>query len=124
MLRIVTTTALAAAMLAMLAALSGCTAQAFCNKKQECDDKREDDDPSVCVAEFNRNINVLRANKEDECQKLADATIALASCEASLDCDDFQEADLGQKCDNELDDFRNANDDARSGNEFQCNSFD
>ena len=29
----------------LVAALSGCTAQALCSKKQECDDKREDDDP-------------------------------------------------------------------------------
>ena len=42
--------------LLLAAVLSGCTAQAICNKLQECDDKREPDDPGVCAANYNRKF--------------------------------------------------------------------
>ncbi len=112
------------ALAALLTGVIGCTAQAICAKEQECNDKRQDDDPAVCAEAFNRTIDTLRANKEEECQTLADATLALAACKASLDCDDFEEADLGQKCDQEQKDFQHAEEDAVSGGQFQCGSED
>jgi hypothetical protein len=106
--------------LAVVVATVGCTAQNFCAKRQECNDKLEDDSYNVCVEEVSASYNALRANEEDDCQKLADAQLALLACEASLDCDDFEESDLGGKCDDELDDVRDAQDDAGGA----CSSLD
>lgn len=93
----------------------GCTAQNLCNREMECrekdDQKVSDDDAAVCTAQANAYIDSLRANEEPECQALADAEIAVANCKATLDCDDFIESDLGQKCEPELDDLKDARDD-------------
>jgi hypothetical protein len=102
---------------------SGCTSQALCEKDAECrDDPPGDDYVRICTIQRDGNIRALRANKEEECQMLADAQIALDACRAQLDCDDYNEGDLGQKCDAELDDFNDAFDDAENGTE--CSSRD
>lgn len=101
----------------VVAATSGCTAQSFCNKVAQCLDEEEDiqledDSTAVCVEEFNGGINALRANEEDDCQKLADAQIALANCAVGLDCDDFLAPEFDGECDDEQDNLRDAQDDA------------
>lgn len=101
----------------------GCTADAICQKSYECrEDRPGDDYVRICSIKFDGDIRALRANKEEECHALADAQLALAACKAQLDCDDFNEGDLGQKCDDELDDFEDAFDDADNGS--QCSSRD
>lgn len=101
---------------AALALLSGCTASSICNKNAQCQEEENDRDfsddaPAVCAAEYDARIASLRANEEEECLRLADAIIALDNCRLSLDCDDFLEADLGGKCDDQLDDLEDARDD-------------
>jgi hypothetical protein len=112
--------------LAAVASSTACTAQSFCNKRAECladeaDIELEDDSIAVCVAEFDASINTLRANEEDDCQQLADATVALRACQAGLKCDDFFESDLGGECDDQLDDFEDAQEDAAGS---QCTAQD
>ena len=106
--------------LVVMAMLSGCVAENFCAKRQECDNDLEDDSYGVCVQETNAGFNSLRANKEEECHDLANARANLLACMATLDCDDFEEADLGGKCDDERDDFEDAQNDA----DLECTSFD
>lgn len=108
------------AILAVAAISSGCVGNSFCSKRQECNTSLEDDSYGVCVENYNGNINALRANEEQDCQILADAQLALDACRASLDCDDFEEADLGGKCDDEIDDVQDAQRDA----DGECSSFD
>ena len=80
-----TTTALA---LAAFVGLSGCTAQNLCAKKAACADEEgddlADDSPSVCQANYNGNLNALRANEEEECQILANAQEALDACRDTM----------------------------------------
>lgn len=99
---------------------TGCVGNNLCAKRQECNNDLEDDSYGVCVESYNGGVNALRANKEEECQKLADAQLAFDACRAALDCDDFEEGDLGGKCDDELDDYEDALGDA----EGECSSFD
>lgn len=88
--------------------LDGCSpAQALCAKEQECNDELEDDTYNVCIESYNAGINALRANEEPECQVLADARLALDACRATLSCSDFEDNDLDD-CDDQLDDFRDA----------------
>jgi hypothetical protein len=108
------------ALLLFSVAATGCVGNNFCAKRQECNNDLEDDSYGVCVEEYSGAINSLRANKEEECQILADAQLAFDACRASLDCDDFEEGDLGGKCDDELDDLQDAQRDA----EGECSSFD
>lgn len=108
---------LASLSLAAVVTSSACTSQNLCSKQAQCLSEEEDidleaDSTSVCVAEFDGQIAALRANEEDDCQKLADATVALAACKSGLKCDDFFEADLGGECDDQLDDFEDARNDA------------
>ncbi len=114
-----TTTTLVLA--AFLACVSGCTAQNFCAKKAECaaenGDDLADDSPSVCQANYSGNLSALRANEEEECQALANATEALDACRAGLKCDDFVESDFGGECDDQLDAFNEALDDIDG---FEC----
>ncbi|OGQ17489.1 MAG: hypothetical protein A2138_26240 [Deltaproteobacteria bacterium RBG_16_71_12] len=100
--------------------VGGCVGNNLCAKKQECNDSLEDDSYGVCVESYNGGIAALRANKESECQELAVAMLAYDACRAALDCDDFEEADLGGKCDDERDDFEDAINDA----DLECTSFD
>ncbi len=110
-----------AAMLALTASLtSGCVANALCAKRQECNDSLEDDSYAVCVEDYNAGIAALRANKEEECHEVAAAQLAYDACRAGLDCDDFEEGDLGGKCDDERDDFEDAVRDADN----ECSSWD
>ena len=111
---------LGTALLACVVAASGCVGNNYCAKRQECNNDLEDDSYGVCVESYSGNINALRANKEEECQVLADALLAFDACRASLDCDDFEEGDLGGQCDDELDDYEDAARDA----EGECSSFD
>lgn len=96
---------------------AGCTAQAICNKEAQCQDEENDtelepDSTAVCVENVNGQLAALRANEEDDCQTLANALEALLACKAGLKCDDYFEADLGGECDDQLDDFKDAQDDA------------
>ena len=99
---------------------TGCVSNNLCAKRHECNNNLEDDSYSVCVESYNAGINMLRANKEEECQVVADTQLALDACRAALDCDDFEEGDMGGKCDNELDDYNDALRDADN----ECSSFD
>ena len=111
------------AILCVLAVTSGCVAESFCAKRQECDDDLEDDSQAVCVEAYKTNIDALRANGEDECQRLADAQLAFDACLIQLDCNDIDDQDdIQDACGDELDDLEDANRDARPGNEFQCSS--
>jgi outer membrane murein-binding lipoprotein Lpp len=109
-----------AALVASGTLVSGCVANNYCGKRQECNNDLEDDSYAVCVESYNSGINALRANKEQECQDLAAAQLAFDACRAALDCDDFEEGDLGGQCDDELDDYEDAIRDA----EGECSSYD
>jgi hypothetical protein len=102
-------------------AAASCVAENFCAKRQECNDRLERDSQAVCVEQFNTNINMLRANREDRCHHLANAQLALAACAAALDCDDFEEGDLGGHCDDERDAVEDAQRRVRDGD---CTTFD
>lgn len=106
---------------ASLAVISGCTANQVCAQRQECNDSLEDDSEGVCVASYNAGIDSLRANNEEECQRLADAILARDGCLLQLDCNDLDdEADREDACGDELDDVRDAQDDAND----ECSSFE
>jgi hypothetical protein len=112
--------------LVVVVVVAGCTAQNVCNRTAQCLDEEADtelepDSTAVCIAQFDGRIEALRANEEDDCHVLADAVIALANCQAGLDCDDFVEADLGGKCDDQLDDLEDAQEDVSNG---ECTSQD
>lgn len=98
---------------------SGCTVQAICAKREECaSDPPGADYQRVCEAKTQGHLNALRANSEEECIRLAAAQEALWACQAQLDCDDFEENDLGGKCDDEIDEFEDAWEDAADGQGF------
>jgi len=107
-------------LLVAVGALSACGPQGFCSKKQECDNHLNDDDQNVCVAAESANINQLRANNEQECQALADASLNLMACDASLSCGDFEEDfahpnrdnDFGGNCQDQQAKFVDARDNA------------
>ena len=91
----------------------GCTAQAICEKEKECaSDPPGEDYVQVCTARYNGEVDTLNANKEDECLALSAAKTRLDACRAQLDCDDYDESDLGGNCDDELDEFEEAYEDA------------
>jgi hypothetical protein len=105
-------------------ALAGCgVANSFCAKRQECDRRLEDDSYYVCVETYNTTIDALRANEEAACHRRADAQLAFDACRAQLDCDDFEEPDLGRKCDDERDDLQDAREDTIRRGQDQCSSF-
>ena len=114
------TTLLALALTAVV--VTGCVGSNYCAKRQECDNDLEDDSYNVCVESYNAGINALRANKEEECQVVADAQLAYDACLASLDCNDFDDEiqDRGTECDDQWDDYRDALDDA----DLECTSLD
>ena len=100
---------------------SGCTANSVCAQRQECNDSLEDDSEGVCVAAYNAGIDSLRANNEEECQRLADAILARDGCLLQLDCNDLDdEADREDACGDQLDDVRDAQEDA----DDECSSFE
>lgn len=84
-----------------VALAGGCVDQSFCSKRQSCDDKLNADDEQVCVATQDAQIATLRANKEQECQALADAVLNLEGCAAGLSCSDFKDSNLGGNCDDQ-----------------------
>lgn len=107
--------------IALLAFVSGCTANSVCAQRQECNDKLEADSEAVCVEQYNTFISSLRANSEEECLILADAILARDGCLLQLDCNDLDdEADIEDACGNEQDDLRDAIDDA----DGECSSFE
>lgn len=113
--------AMGAVLACALAGLSGCTANSVCAQRQECNDSLEDDSEAVCVAQYNAFIDTLRANSEEECQILADAQLRADSCLLQLDCNDLDdEADREDACGDELDDLRDAREDA----DDECSSFE
>jgi hypothetical protein len=97
----------------ILSFAGGCTAQAICEKEKECaSDPPGEDYINVCSTRYQGEIDALNANKEDECKDLAVAKTNLDACRAQLDCDDYEESDLGGNCDDELDEFEEAYEDA------------
>lgn len=100
---------------AAVAAFAGCTDQAWCAKRQQCDDKLNQDDENVCVAEADRQIAMLRANHESECQAIADALFNELGCEANLSCGDFTARDLGGNCKDQLAKLTDAQNQAECG---------
>lgn len=99
-------------------ALAGanCTQRSLCEKRAECaSDPPGEDYVNICTEKEFGYQNALRANSEEDCQRLATAVEALQACMATLDCDDFTENDLGGNCDDELDEYDDAWDDASNG---------
>ena len=104
--------------LLVLPALGGasCQDRQLCEKIAECaDDPPGEDYVDICVQQRSAELAALQANDEEECQELATALAALNTCRAQLDCDDFRENDLGGECDDQLDDYEDALDDAADG---------
>lgn len=96
---------------------AACADRALCEKADECaDDPPGDDYVEICTRQQQASLAALRANEEEDCLRLADATAALNACRAQLSCDDFEEADLGGECDDEIDEYEDAFDDAADGN--------
>jgi hypothetical protein len=106
-----------------LVMLSACDPYgAYCSRVGQCADDNEDgfdhidvddDYQGVCEAQMRYPERVLRANKEDECQVMADAYRAWIGCLASLDCDDLNdEVREPDKCEDERDDYDDAIEDA------------
>ena len=109
------------AVLITLTVISGCTANAVCAQRQECNDNLEDDSEAVCVAQYNAAIDALRANTEEDCLRLADAQLAADGCLLQLDCNDLDdEDDREDACGPELDDLRDAREDAGG----ECSSLE
>ena len=92
---------------------ANCTERALCEKIKECaNDPPGEDYVEICTQQVSSQSAALKANSEEECQTLATATEALNACRSQLSCDDFQEADYGGECDDEVDDYNDAFDDA------------
>jgi hypothetical protein len=110
-------------LLASLAALGGCTAQAYCDRVAECrQDAPGEDFVEICKITYDGQIRALRANKEDVCHILADAKLAFDSCMAAQDCEDFRATpgcsdddrrDIPRDCRDPWDDFCDALRDTR-----------
>ena len=93
--------------------MEGCTSQAICEKEKECaSDPPGEDYVQVCTVRHEGQLDALNANKEEECKELASAKVKLDACRAQLDCDDYGESDLGGNCDDELDEFEDAYEEA------------
>lgn len=106
-----------------LFALSGCTGQAFCEKRRECAaDPPGADFVRICVINYDGQLSALGANKEDECHALADAKLRYDACVAQLDCRDFNEPDHNGECDDEREGFFDALEDAEGG--IECSTAD
>jgi len=100
---------------------AGCTAEAICEKENECaSDPPGPDFIGICTTVKRGQIEAYKANDEEVCQVLAEATLAYDACRAQLDCDDYNESDLGGRCDDEGDDLRDAFEDAQS----ECGTTD
>lgn len=92
---------------------ANCQDRALCEKIEECaSDPPGEDFVDICVQQRATELAALRANDEEECQILATAVAELNACRAQLDCDDFEEGDLGGECDDEIDNYEDALDDA------------
>ncbi len=109
--RLILATLVASASLPLMA--NQCTAQSLCDKRVQCEREENDVDYSsdasaVCSAEYQASIAALDANEEDECHRLARATVALDTCRIGLRCEDFLAQDLGGECDDEFDEYQDA----------------
>lgn len=121
MIRFTASVALFALCGTIVVAAGACTANQVCAQRQECNDSLEDDSQAVCVESYNATIDSLRANSEEECHRLADAILARDNCLLQLDCNDLDdEADREDACGDELDDVRDASEDA----DDECSSFE
>jgi hypothetical protein len=111
-------------------ALTSCTANQLCNKRSQCQEEGgtafEDDSTGVCVANANANYAAYAQNDEEACLRLGAALQSLDGCRAGLDCDDFDEADLGGNCKPEREEVDNAQSDVdRLDRGFlECTSLD
>ncbi|MCP4503094.1 MAG: hypothetical protein GY822_24420 [Deltaproteobacteria bacterium] len=106
----------------LLSAGIGCTpSSALCERKKECaSDPPGEDFVQICTISNDGRLRSLRANSEEECQELADAKVAFDACRAALECTDFNEGDLNDRCEDELDDYQDALGDADN----ECSALD
>gem|GEM_PF-1892160 len=94
---------------------------ALCEKEKECmSDPPGEDFVSICTIKADGQLRALNANKEEECHLVASTLSALNACRAQLDCDDYNEFDYGGHCDDELDDYLDAVEDADN----ECTALD
>lgn len=106
----------------------GCTPSgAFCERQRECaSDPPGEDFIAICTATYDGQIRALRANKEEECQSVADAKMRYDACVVQLeDCEDFLEAAFSPSahegdCKDEAKDYLDALKDAES----ECSTLD
>ncbi|MBI1947748.1 MAG: hypothetical protein HYS27_18815 [Deltaproteobacteria bacterium] len=73
---------------------AGCNpAESICQKEYDCQDELgltlEDDYVDVCAASRAGANNALRQSAEQECEDLANAQLAVATCESALSCEDL-----------------------------------
>ena len=68
-------------------------AEAICQKEYDCQDELgmslEDDYVDVCQAGHQGENNALRQSAEQQCEDLANAMVAIATCESVLACEDL-----------------------------------
>ena len=75
---------------------AGCPSiKELCQKEYDCQDELgvplEDDYVAVCETATQGQLQALRKNAEQECEDLAGAEEALATCLLTLDCEQFAE---------------------------------
>jgi hypothetical protein len=105
----------------------GCTTQAFCAKQKECaSDPPGEEFERICAIEVDGFLRQLRANKEEECHKLADAYVAHQACLSQMDCDDYRDCvNSGDPDDcRECEDSRRDLDDAWDDADDECSARD
>ena len=68
-------------------------AESICQKEYDCQEELgmslEDDYVDVCAASHGGQNNALRQNAEQECEDLANALLAVVTCESALSCEDL-----------------------------------
>ena len=68
-------------------------AESICQKEYDCQEELgmslEDDYVDVCAAARGGANNALRQNAEQECEDLANAQLAVVTCESALSCEDL-----------------------------------
>lgn len=72
---------------------AGCssTVEAACEKAKECNPENSGD-VEKCVADYNKQIDTYKAQKNAACDKLADALEAVLDCQAGLSCEAQKDA--------------------------------
>ncbi len=94
---------------------------ALCEKEFDCQTELEvsleDDYKEVCGAAAEGQQNALRKNAEKQCEDLANANVALAGCELTLDCAQLaaERKGEGEDCQKFVDDVAAALDASNNG---------